>query len=429
MLFLFTEFLFSATPKEEYNQNIILSRNKERIQTNPEVNLISQCTFPPKEHQEHIHEEKCIQNNSVRNETMKETPSDNNKSLYPQTDNLVVRSYNHSNNIADDNSHNDVLNQPEPKIDPSMVSSISNSENETIKNVLSQSNPAIYSSNVAKTDDNEDNTTMNVLDQSLPEMNATQIIKKNNCQDKMTEGATDLLNPKVRMDNLKLKESQLQTPIPAVKGNIFEDLHGDSGTNSAPRQDSIRQFSIDSDKIKDSKIDHINGFLSKYFDNTISEDIFEIICERFNYDKQSIAVFLSHAIHNTSGFRKLVASGGDPYKSRGLVQVTGENNYKILGEPFYSNPDALSELSQDAVLASLSLYMHFVLPNSLAYLYDSLYFLNPEEVHAENFLKKEYQNKINGRKWIYCNICDIMGILPQFEQAPSFINCSVVEEE
>ncbi|KRH93526.1 putative spore wall protein 2, partial [Pseudoloma neurophilia] len=179
---------------------------------------------------------------------------------------------------------------------------------------------------------------------------------------------------------------------------------------------------------EDDKIyDDFKKFLVNFFEKKLPEWIIELIRKHFNNDKNKIAIFMTHAIHGTNGLKNLVAEQPetDPYRSRGLVQITTEENYRLLGEKYHKNPDLLAELTEDAVKDSLNFYSNFINEEDHDNFYGSLYYLNPQEVQNDNYKQEEYGQKLSKREEIYLWVCDVLGVEPNWGEFRTYNTLNV----
>ncbi|KAF9761369.1 Spore wall protein 25 [Nosema granulosis] len=106
-------------------------------------------------------------------------------------------------------------------------------------------------------------------------------------------------------------------------------------------------------------------------------------------NKEILAIFVTHAIFNTSVFKVLEEKEGGDYKSRGLLMIQGQENYKHLDkivkrtpyvfESFEKNPKALVQLNKIAIDITVQYFMD-LFKNHKGFTYiESLNLLKPME--------------------------------------------------
>lgn len=166
-------------------------------------------------------------------------------------------------------------------------------------------------------------------------------------------------------------------------------------------------------------------FLTSYYQSDkLTFQLFYQIWMYFRGDCHKIVVFFTHAIHNTSGFKNLTGwkkPEYGKYYSRGILQILGEENYKLAGLKFLYNPGLLANLDFDAVCASLNVYSVRVNTSAQSTLCDSWYYLNPEEIQGKNYTYDYYQERITNRLNLYIQLTFIFCIKPKFGSCCYFL--------
>lgn len=187
----------------------------------------------------------------------------------------------------------------------------------------------------------------------------------------------------------------------------------------------IKRIKTDLLKKKDDSGDvfvrKIRKFLKIYYslenETVLLNKILKMIYKRLHNNFNSLIIFMSHAIFNTSGFKYLVNVNDDSeccYKSRGLLQITGEANYKILDNisktSHWSNyPGDLGYLSVEAVNATLIFWKYYVFTEKNMTFETTLEILNPEEARKFALLDKNLEERYLNRYWVYKTLIRIFG--------------------
>lgn len=164
--------------------------------------------------------------------------------------------------------------------------------------------------------------------------------------------------------------------------------------------------------------------ISHYGSHLLSYQLFCQIWMYFKGDCHKIVVFFTHAIHNTSGFKRLTGwqrPGCDQYYSRGILQILGKSNYEIAGPQYVHCPDLLASLDYYAVCASLRVYSYRVDDCAQTTLCDSWYYLNPEEIQGQNYTYDYYQDRIVNRLNLYIRLTALFCINPQWGRCCYFL--------
>lgn len=161
----------------------------------------------------------------------------------------------------------------------------------------------------------------------------------------------------------------------------------------------------------------IQRYLRDCWQSNVEFDVLFNIFIGVEYNIDHYIIILTHIIHNTSGFKYLWGweqKKYAPYWSRGILQIIGEENYKIAGEPYISDPNKLASLDRNAIFASIRVYLH-VVPHHARSLYcDSTVYLKPEEVQGLNYTYDYYQERIVGRLNVYLSLCKLLRKKPRF---------------
>lgn len=100
-------------------------------------------------------------------------------------------------------------------------------------------------------------------------------------------------------------------------------------------------------------------------DNYVLEEALTTIYRYFEGDMNKICLFMGHAIFGTSGLTCMESSGSDIWKSRGLMQVTTENSYRLFGELLRGSlidiqPEEVSKLDSRIVLGHLKIWNRMI---------------------------------------------------------------------
>lgn len=150
----------------------------------------------------------------------------------------------------------------------------------------------------------------------------------------------------------------------------------------------------------------------------------KFIYDEFRLDQKGyFPMFMAHALHNTDFFKEMESKDDAMYRSRGLLQIQGKDNYKKLQKivldmvkknqankdvNYMKNPGSYSELSFLNIKVTVKWFMdHIITPlekekgiSTVTYM-DTLKKLNPEEVQGENIDKNDHEYKLEQRKKIY----------------------------
>jgi len=191
---------------------------------------------------------------------------------------------------------------------------------------------------------------------------------------------------------------ELQTDISEVIEGIEVN---DSDDTSESRNKPVVQIEPTMEESRDT----IGKFLVRQYGvNVFPNESFDAIWRLFEGDLQRIMIFLTHCMHNTSGFQNLTGHDNPeyaPYISRGILQITGVDNYEIAGEKYTNNPELMASCGTEEVEAAVRVYLDIVPREAQYTFYDSLKHLRPEEVQADNHLQDCYKTLIENRATIY----------------------------
>ncbi|KAK1347775.1 hypothetical protein CWI37_1020p0010 [Hamiltosporidium tvaerminnensis] len=150
-----------------------------------------------------------------------------------------------------------------------------------------------------------------------------------------------------------------------------------------------------------------------------------IIYEEMYFKYNEMILFLAHALHNTGNFRHFVnekdtASG--KYKSRGLLQIRGEQNYKLLNEisqnihtNFEEYPEELGKCDSNAIKVTIGFWNLKVEewkaknPCKIFGFKASMDILRPIESSTRSRETARYEERYNARLKLYANLSDFFG--------------------
>jgi len=165
-----------------------------------------------------------------------------------------------------------------------------------------------------------------------------------------------------------------------------------------------------------------DDFLVKLYGvNQLPGQSFEVMWRLFEGDLHRILIFLTHCTHNTSGFQNLTGNDNSeyaPYISRGILQITGLDNYEIAGKKYVENPKLMASCDSEEVEAAVKVYLDIVPRDSQSTFYDSLIHLKPEEVQGENFSRDAHKSLIENRAEIYRKLTSSFDRTPIFGECP-----------
>ena len=138
-----------------------------------------------------------------------------------------------------------------------------------------------------------------------------------------------------------------------------------------------------------------------------------------NFDSiYEIITFISHCASATSGFKRLKPLITDPqdspYTSRGILQVTGLENYQFLGIKYVNNPDLLCSLDIEPTVRSIALYHHLCRDVNTMNFTDTLKCLAPQEAQSKNYQVQKYRIILSNRQKTYERLCEAVGIEPAY---------------
>lgn len=135
------------------------------------------------------------------------------------------------------------------------------------------------------------------------------------------------------------------------------------------------------------------------------------IYQKMDIRKLETIIFIAHALHNTTGFIfNYDKKDKNRYRSRGLLQIKGEENYKALDKlnknrklfSYVSDPEKYRSLSGQNIDVTIEYYKKFVIGKlrkqgkKITYK-NTLDILNPEEVGvnaAELYLKMRFERRV-----------------------------------
>ncbi|KAM0686480.1 hypothetical protein COBT_002294 [Conglomerata obtusa] len=160
----------------------------------------------------------------------------------------------------------------------------------------------------------------------------------------------------------------------------------------------------------------IQKFIFRQFNHGCDENTIHAI--GFIYDvlgsnMHELILFMANAMFNTCGF-KFLTNFNDTcngcFKSRGLLMITGECNYKKLCDisrtmKWLKRPELLGYLTQDAVYATLMFWKQLLYNCELNF-YAVLQRLNPQEARRDAQGSKELVMRYQNRKLIYDLLCN-----------------------
>jgi len=169
-------------------------------------------------------------------------------------------------------------------------------------------------------------------------------------------------------------------------------------------------------------VEYVYCVLKKYLQKVYGTHLdFKYVCliyKHFKGDITKIIIFLTHVIHNTSGFKYFVgyescAKGEwNVYSvSRGILQIVGQEYYAIAG--YSQDPENLKYLNERSVCASLRVY-DYIVQNYACYLCDSWLALKPCEVLNENWKLAAYQQRIANRLTVYTDLIAMFRVKESF---------------
>lgn len=134
-----------------------------------------------------------------------------------------------------------------------------------------------------------------------------------------------------------------------------------------------------------------------------------LVYEMLHRNIHGLVVFTSHVVFSTGGLLKLQAGDGR-WTSRGILQITGEANYRKLAwitesDLFLRHPRALATLQQPAVEGSVLFWLRLLEKHFGSYekaeisLWKTLLLLNPSETRRPG--SPESETRIRNRKADY----------------------------
>lgn len=134
-----------------------------------------------------------------------------------------------------------------------------------------------------------------------------------------------------------------------------------------------------------------------------------IVYEMLHQNFTGLVVFTSHVVFGTGGLLRLQA-GTERWASRGILQITGEGNYRKLctiteSDFFYRHPHALATLRPVAVEASVRFWLCLVEEHLGCYksaevsFWETLRLLGPSETRCPE--SPESRARIQNRKAVY----------------------------
>lgn len=153
-------------------------------------------------------------------------------------------------------------------------------------------------------------------------------------------------------------------------------------------------------------------------------------------NKHLFLLMMSHIIHSTSGLSILDSSYyGEKgiYRSRGIIQLQGEKNYRLASKNVKSNfvakPDLLATLSEDAIKGSVEVWMKIAEETknieNLCFK-ESVNMMKPWESQGDNMKTEDGKKRWKSRYDIYIKLCKCFNENPRFCRID---NCSCKYEE
>jgi len=162
----------------------------------------------------------------------------------------------------------------------------------------------------------------------------------------------------------------------------------------------------------------LEKYLRCKYNSSLDYKYVVIIYEHFKGDITKIIIFLTHCIHNTSGFKHFIGTDpchyvpGDEYSvTRGILQIMGKRHYEIAG--YAANPRDMAYLNEYTVCASLRVY-DCVVADQACFLCNSWLALKPCEVLGENYKLEHYQSRISHRLTVYCDLTAMFNVKGSF---------------
>lgn len=159
---------------------------------------------------------------------------------------------------------------------------------------------------------------------------------------------------------------------------------------------------------------YVNKFLqylrSKYVIDDMDKmrKVISIIVCVLYHDKENMLMFLAHATFNTAGFYYLKNTDYNlncKYMSRGLLMITGEQNYRLLDSfstGFFDKPEKLEILSDDAILVTLEFWKKIT--RKCTNFSETLIALNPTEVQPYSCYNPTSKDRLSNRMTIYSDL-------------------------
>lgn len=144
----------------------------------------------------------------------------------------------------------------------------------------------------------------------------------------------------------------------------------------------------------------------------------ELIYKELHHDLNNLLIFIAHALFNTDGFRFLTNwcdSRNDIYKSRGLLMITDEKNYRKLdsfSKGWLRHPNRLGQLTKEAICVTLKFWKWLIRENCNTYC-STLIALNPMEVQHNAHHNAELMKRLYNRKKLYVELCIFFGQKPR----------------
>lgn len=205
--------------------------------------------------------------------------------------------------------------------------------------------------------------------------------------------------------------------VDGAESSAYRSKAGDCLRKYVCEQNCYEEYSVCKKVSFDDFYYKLNCYLWRCYQSCIPYETAAAIWKCFCGDFPRIVIFITHCIHNTSGFKYLTGENNphySPYISRGILQILGKQNYMIAGYEYVHYPEKLASLDVHAVYASINVYNRVVSHHGQHSLCDSWLALNPVEVQNHNYLLDCYQKRIVDRLNVYLSLCRIFCIRPKF---------------